>query len=165
MRMLLRGPAAPPPYDHTTIRGHTLDQLTHYALLVMEHRLGYKPLSLTVVQGSYTSANDASGGTHDGGGAVDLTAQDWQAKVHAGRAVGFAMWHRERLVRNGELVWPEHVHGVLIGNDKLSPQAKDQVAAYRNHRDGLVSNAPDNSWHPDPIPTFRMPTYRMEVHS
>jgi hypothetical protein len=97
----------------------------------------------------------ASGNTHDGGGAVDLTAANWQDKVHALRAVGFAAWHRPAIPG----LWGEHVHAVLIGNLKLSPQARAQVDAYRAHLDGLADHRPDNSWHPDPIPTFHMPAY------
>lgn len=164
MRQLLKGPLAPDPYARTTIRGgHTLDMLTHYALLVVERRLKYHPLSLDVLQGSYTSANESSGGTHDGGGAVDLSPLEWRPKVHALRAVGFAAWHRPELWRNGVRIWGEHIHAVLIGNDKLSPEARDQVEDYRHHRNGLADHAPDDSWHPDPIPVFSMPTYRMEV--
>ena len=164
MRQLLNSPLAPEPYQRTTARGgHMLDQVTHYALLTVEHRLGYRPMSLDVLQGSYTSDNPASGGTHDGGGAVDLSPTEHQAKVHALRSVGFAAWHRPKLVRNGKVVWNEHVHAVLIGNAKLSPAAQAQVADYRAHRDGLVSNLPDPTWHPDPIPIFHMPIYRMEV--
>lgn len=166
MRQLLNAPQAPDPYARTTVRGKVLDNLTHYALLTVEHRLGYKPGSLTVVQGSYNGGAgevDASGNTHDGGGAVDLTAQDWQAKVHALRAVGFAAWHRPELRRaDGSLVWREHVHAVLVGNAKLSPAAKDQVADYLRHRDGLATDQPDPTWHPDPQPRYTMPIYRME---
>lgn len=160
MRQLLGSPAAPKPYDRTRVRGgHQLDQLTHYALLTVEHRLGYSPLSLTVLQGSYNPGGvDVSGGTHDGGGAVDLTAQDWQAKVHALRAVGFAAWHRPELPGK----WGEHVHAVLIGNRELSPAAQAQVDAYRKGRNGLADDAPDHSWRPDPLPRYTMPLYRME---
>lgn len=162
IRQLVRGPLAPEPYAKTTQRnGKTLDQLTHYALMAVEHRLGYDLGSLTVVQGSYNRGGvGASAGTHDGGGAVDLTPVEWQHKVHAMRAVGFAAWHRPAIPG----LWSEHVHAVLIGNAKLSPAAKAQVDDYRHHRNGLADHAPDATWHPDPIPVFRMPVYRMETH-
>lgn len=147
---------APPPYGKTDIRGHTLDNLTDYALLAVEKKLGYNPRSLTIVQGSYNAGGvGASAGTHDGGGAVDLTPANWQDKVHALRAVGFAAWHRTAIPG----VWSEHVHCILIGNAKLSPAAAAQVVDYRNHRDGLADHGPDNTWHPDPIPTFHMPKW------
>ena len=155
---VLKGPGrAPQPYERTTVRGKTLDQLTHYALLAVEHRLGYRPLSLDVLQGSYNPGGvGASAGTHDGGGAVDLTPLEWQHKVRALRAVGFAAWHRPAIPG----LWGEHVHAVLIGNDKLSPAAQAQVRDYREHRNGLADHAPDPSWHPDPIPVFRMPYWK-----
>jgi len=144
------------PYALTTHDGKVVDEITRAALLECEERLGYP---LTVVQGSYQAldgnANDvaASAGTHDGGGVVDLLAWDWENKVHVLRAVGFAAWHRPAV----KGVWNEHIHAVLIGNKNLAPSAARQVVAYRDHRDGLKSNLPDNTWHPDPIPVFQMP--------
>jgi hypothetical protein len=139
------------PYAKTTHDGKVVDEITHQALLAVEKRLGY---TLTILQGSYNAGGvAASGGTHDGGGVVDLSAYDAQSKVHALRAVGFAAWYRAPLPG----VWGEHIHAVLIGNDKLSAQARSQVGAYYAHRDGLAGNAVDNSWHPKPIPVFRMP--------
>lgn len=160
MHQLLNGPLAPDPYDRTTIRdGKTLDMLTHYALLTVEHRLGFRPGSLTVLQGSYNKGGvKASAGVHDGGGAVDLTPQDWQAKVHAMREVGFAAWHRPAIPG----LWGEHVHAVLPGNKKLSPQARDQVTDYLRGRNGLADHAPDPTWHPSPPRQFTMPVYKME---
>lgn len=163
LHLLVKTPVSPDPYARTTVRnGKTLDNLTHYALLTVERRLKFKPGSLTVVQGSYnTGGVGASKGTHDGGGAVDLTPQDWQAKVHAMRAVGFAAWHRPAIPG----LWEEHVHAVLIGNAHLSPAAEAQVVSYMKHRNGLADDAPDPTWHPDPIPRYTMPVYRMEQHS
>lgn len=153
---------APLPYTRTTRTGQVIDELTNYALYAVERRLGYVGGSLTVIQGSYKAGDGApqSAGTHDGGGVVDLTEADHVAKVHALRAVGFAAWHRpENWDGRGGM---GHIHAVLIGNVKLAPEAKAQVEAYRAHRNGLADNAPDPTWHPDPIPTFRMPIYRTE---
>jgi hypothetical protein len=148
---------APPPYGRTDVRGHTLDNLTDYALLAVEAELGYDPRSLTILQGSYNAGGvGASAGTHDGGGAVDLSPVNAAAKVHALRKVGFAAWHR--LAIPG--VWGEHIHAVLVGNVRLSPAAAAQVVDYRNHRDGLAGHSADSTWHPTPIPTFHMPKYR-----
>ena len=135
------------PYKRTTHDGNTVNWRTKAMLLEMERRLGYE---LSVSQGSYNTGVSASAGTHDGGGAVDLSAFDWKNKVRAGRAVGFAMWHRPAIAG----LWPEHIHGIAIGDKEMSSGAAAQVVDYRNHRDGLASHAPDNTWHPDPIPTF-----------
>lgn len=149
--------AIPKPYEKTTIRnGKTLDELTNYALYAVEYELGYTRGSLTVVQGSYNAGGvSASAGTHDGGGACDLTAQNWEKKVRALRKVGFAAWHRP-------FNWDgrgggEHIHCELIGNAKLSLSAQAQVAQYRAHTDGLAFHRSDPTWHPNPIPTFEMP--------
>lgn len=146
------------PYAKTTHGGKVVDEITHQALLAVEKRLGYSPGSLTILQGSYnTGGVKASGGTHDGGGVVDLSAVDWRAKVHALRAVGFAAWYRPELWRNGVRIWGEHIHAVLVGNKRLSAQAQTQVGDYYKHLDGLAGHGPDNTWHPDPIPVFEIP--------
>lgn len=143
------------PYAKTTHDGKVVDEITHQALLAVEKILGYK---VTVLQGSYNPGGvGASGGTHDGGGAIDLAPADWENKVHALRQVGFAAWHRPELWRNGVRIWGEHIHALLIGNKMLSEQAKVQVSDYYRHLDGLVSRAPDNTWHPSPIPVFEIP--------
>jgi hypothetical protein len=141
----------PLPYDLTTHDGKRVDWLTKAALLAAEKRLGY---TLTVYQGSYNAgAVKASGGTHDGGGAVDLAAFDHERKVRVLRSIGFAAWYRPELPG----VWGPHIHAVLIGNLKLSDAAKKQVVAYRDFRDGLAGNKPDSTWHPNPIPVFQWP--------
>lgn len=151
---------APKPYARTTRDGKTLDQITNYALYAMERRLGYTPGSLTVVQGSYNKGGvGASAGTHDGGGAVDLTPVEWPAKVHAARMVGFAAWHRPAIPG----LWGEHIHMILIGNEKLSPAAAEQVDQYRRNLNGLADHAPDHTFHPNPIPTFHMPDHAQEL--
>lgn len=127
----------PDPYAKTTRDGKTLDLLTLGALERAEKRLGY---ALTITQGSYNAGGvSASAGTHDGGGVVDLMPWDWQNKVTALRAVGFAAWYRPAIPG----LWPSHIHAVLIGHGKLAPAAARQVDAYLGRRDGLKSNAPD----------------------
>jgi hypothetical protein len=129
-----------------------LNKRTVAALDVVHERLGYE---LTIVQGSYHKTTAASAGTHDGGGAVDLAPFEADKKVHAMRAVGFAAWHR--LPSQGD--WPEHVHGILRGDQELSPQAAAQIVSFDDHRNGLANNAADNTFHPDPKVTFDYPEY------
>lgn len=140
------------PYDLVKHDGKTVDRITHEALKEAERRLGYE---LTITQGSYTGGVDASAGTHDGGGVVDLAAFEAARKVRVLRNVGFAAWRR----MPSEGPWPEHVHAVLIGNKKLSPAARRQVEAYLANppRNGLKSNLIDRVDRPDPIPLFRWP--------
>lgn len=126
------------PYDLTVHDGRTVDWLTKSALLVAEERLGYP---LTILQGSYSRGVSQSAGTHDGGGVVDLAGYDAERKVRVLRQIGFAAWHRTP--RQGD--WGEHVHAVLIGNDKLSPAARAQVRAYiANTGNGLAGSLSDD---------------------
>lgn len=60
-----------PPYRRITRRGVDLDWRTWAAVLETEHRLRRR---LVLAQGSYNSGGvAASAGTHDGGGAVDVS--------------------------------------------------------------------------------------------
>ena len=128
-------------YDVVTFRGKRVDRMTRAALLQVERKLGYQ---LTIVQGSYNAGGVvASAGTHDGGGVVDLSANDWKRKVHALRSVGFAAWYRPELWRSGRKVWGSHIHAVLVGNAKLSSGAEDQVTEYLAGYDGLAGSGRD----------------------
>lgn len=123
-----------------TFRGVTLDARTRDMLAEVERLGGH----VTPTQGSYSRSVSASGGTHDGGGAVDLRATDLTKDqildtVRAGRMVGFAMWHRSP----DEGPWPEHIHGIAAGAPDLSGAASRQVAAYRRGLSGLASGRAD----------------------
>lgn len=132
-------------YTQTTHDGKVVDEITDQALVAVEKRLGY---TLTILQGSYHKGVGASAGTHDGGGVVDLSPYDWENKVRALRAVGFAAWHRPTLPG----VWSEHIHAVLIGNQKLSSAAQGQVIDYRNKRNGLANDGADDfPYHPNVV--------------
>lgn len=131
-------------YDRVKHDGKTVDKYTDYNIHLAEERLGYE---LSIVQGSYNKGVGASAGTHDGAGVIDLKPWDWQNKVRVLRELGFAAWYRP--YRKG--VWPAHIHAVLLGNEKASPLAKQQMTAYRNGRDGLAGNGRDTFWRPNPI--------------
>ncbi|WP_345528390.1 glycoside hydrolase family 25 protein [Nocardioides endophyticus] len=141
-------------FDRTTygdVRPKPVDWKTRAALEAAERRLGYR---LTVVQGSYNPGGvRQSGGTHDGGGVVDLLAWDWRRKVRVLRSIGFAAWYRPAI--SG--LWGAHIHAVLIDHGKLSASAAAQVASYRAGRDGLKGNRADTFWRPSPIPVFDYP--------
>lgn len=99
-----------------------------------------------VEQGSYSpGADPTSAGTHDGGGAVDLDAEELTAKqrtaaVRALRKVGFAAWLRTP--SQGD--WPLHIHAVAINDTDLARQAQEQVGDYFLGRNGLANNGPDD---------------------
>jgi len=102
-------------------------------------------VSLTATQGCYSGGVEASAGTHDGGGAVDLSASglnqgEKDAVLLAGRRVGFALWHRTPSQGN----WPYHFHGIAGGCPDLSSGARDQWNDFLAGRNGLANNAPDD---------------------
>ncbi|HEX5089433.1 MAG TPA: glycoside hydrolase family 25 protein [Nocardioides sp.] len=146
----------PKPFEKTTfgdIGPKVVDWKTRAALEEAERLLGYR---LTIVKGSYNTTDDASKGTHDKGGVVDLRPFDHERKVQVLRSIGFAAWRR--LPSEGP--WKEHIHAVLIDHGNLSAAAKTQVAAYRKGRNGLKNNAVDRTPRPHPIPVFTYPPKR-----
>jgi hypothetical protein len=107
-----------------------------------------------ITQGSYTPGVDASFGTHDGGGAVDLSIRDlnnWfnllydelPAIILSLRQAGFAAWVREQdELYNGS---PIHIHAVAIGDRDLSEAASAQLtgpAGYFRGYNGLPLDPP-----------------------
>jgi len=88
-----------------------------------------------VTQGSYTDQVEASFGTHAGGGAVDLSVMrqgtytvlydEIEPLIAALRLAGFAAWLRDL----DELYpgSPIHIHAIAIGDQHLSPAARDQL--------------------------------------
>lgn len=126
-----------------TYGGKQFDSRTAAMLREVEKITGER---LQFSQGSYNgNAVFASGGTHAGGGAVDVrtlplkTRRRKLAVVKAMRQVGFAAWLRPYAAN----VWGEHIHGIAAGAPDLSSAAAFQVKAYRNGRDGLAGNRPD----------------------
>jgi hypothetical protein len=128
----------------TTYTGKTVNQRTRNMLVSADAKV---PFSLVLSQGSYNPGGEAaSAGTHDGGGAVDISVsalsstQRWQA-VAALRTVGFAAWLRTPSQGN----WPYHIHAVAIGDTDLATGARNQVADYYVGKNGLASHAADNT--------------------
>jgi hypothetical protein len=108
---------------------------------------------LRPTQGSYSGGVSASGGTHDGCGAIDLAGQDAgmttamrNAIRDAMRQVGWAAWVRTPAQSD----WPYHIHGISVQpggkGDRgcLSSGAHGQVADYYEGRNGLAAGAPDD---------------------
>ena len=89
-----------------------------------------------IAQGSYSTSVAASGGTHSGGGAVDLSPSngDWSGAVRALRSIGFAAWHRTP----SQGPWGHHIHGIAIGDASASSSAKGQVRDFLRGGDGLA---------------------------
>lgn len=99
--------------------------------------------SRNVVQGSYSRGVGASAGTHDRGGALDLsvaglTAAQRGRLVRALREAGFAAWLRRRPTFTSD-----HIHAIAIGDPDLPASARRQVRDYLNGRDGLAGDRRD----------------------
>ena len=109
--------------------------------------------SLVITQGSYTSSNPSSAGTHDGGGVVDIsvtnltTTQRWQT-IKALRTVGFAAWLRNP--SQGD--WPYHIHAAAVSDPDLASAARNQIHDYYFGKNGLANHAAD-----DTPSAYRMP--------
>lgn len=131
------------PGSRTTFQGHPFNSRT-VAMLREAQRLAQVPL--VVEQGSYSPGEDpTSAGTHDGGGAVDLDAEELStsqrtALLTALRRVGFAAWLRNP----SQADWPWHIHAVAVNDTDLSRPAQKQVGQYYEGRDGLAGNRPDD---------------------
>jgi hypothetical protein len=124
-------------YTRVDINGSILNQRT-LSMLAHAQELYGGELDLTggaITQGSYSSAVSASFGTHEGGGAVDLSVlkpgtytvlwDDIDPLLQALRLAGFAAWLRAY----GELYSdsPLHIHAIAIGDRELSPAAQEQL--------------------------------------
>jgi hypothetical protein len=115
---------------------------------------------LRVTQGSYTTGEATSFGTHAGGGAVDISIRNptqtgevlWDetdAMVMALRRVGFAAWYRAP----GDLGpgSAAHIHAIAIGDRELSAAALAQLTGPQGYFRGLDGlPAEYGGPHPDP---------------
>lgn len=125
---------------HTVVQrqGYWLDQRTADFFDSVNKAM---PGGVKIIQGPFNKSVDASAGTHDGPGALDLKPVDQKYKNVAGykmleticRQRGGASWFRE---------WTNnfHVHVIVIGTKGLPTVAAKQVTSYLNSRDGLKSN-------------------------
>lgn len=141
------------PYGRTTFRGVTLNWRTAEMLVVAEKKISIAPLELS--QGSWSLAA-TSGGTHAGGGALDVRASkggnaftrtqldEIQLEL---RRIGFAAW--VRTPAQGD--WPYHVHAIAIGDRDMSDQAAQQVTWYKQGLNGLWPPAQGPDYGPAPI--------------
>jgi peptidoglycan hydrolase-like protein with peptidoglycan-binding domain len=123
--------------------GQQVNTRTSNMLAAAEAMLSW---SLVLSQGSYTSADPTSAGTHDGGGVVDVsvtsmtTTQRWET-VRALRTVGFAAWLRNP----SQGSWPYHIHAAAVSDPDLAPAASNQIHDYYFGKNGLANHAPDDT--------------------
>jgi hypothetical protein len=159
-----------PPDDYTRV-SVGLAQLNARTLFMLDHAStlyamqgGSGNLRSRITQGSYAGgAEVASFGTHDGGGAIDLSVRDTirggvladvEDLVYALRVAGFAAWLRET-----GLFYPNspvHIHAVALGDQELSEAAQLQIdgpGGYLRGLDGLIAEfgGPSSDPHVGPV--------------
>lgn len=142
-------------YERVVVNGWQLNKRTA-AMLEHAAALYGGELEITgyhITQGSYTTGEPASFGTHDGGGAVDLSVMrkgtytvlwdDVEPLILALRRAGFAAWLREY----GELSpdSPIHIHAIAVGDQYLSPSARDQLVGPFGYFRGYTGVPIENS--------------------
>ncbi len=147
-----------PPEDYTRIivggvvlNLRTLAMLDH-AQAIYSAGGGFLRFRSALVQGSYNVGGvSASFGTHDGGGAVDLSVRDAQTRqvlereigpmLDALRTAGFAAW-----LRDTDQLYPGspiHIHAIAIGDADLSPAARAQIDGEYGYLRGFNGLPPD----------------------
>jgi hypothetical protein len=143
----------PDDYARVLVNGEHLNDRT---LAMLDHAQalyradgGLLNFRTAIMQGSYNPGGvAASFGTHDGGGAVDLSVRDPQnhqimtaeiaPMLRALRFAGFAAW-----LRDTDLLYPGspiHIHAIAIGDAELSDAARQQIDGtfgYLRGYDGL----------------------------
>lgn len=138
--------------NDTSGRPLVVDHSTLAKLRLAEKRLGH---TFVIVQGSWRGEDgaDASAGTHDRGGVIDLRTRDLPARITPQEAVtalrraGLIAWYRT--TAQG---FDPHIHAIDHGNPDLAASAVRQVTAWRNGRNGLANNGPDDGAKV-PVPT------------
>ncbi|MEU3169315.1 peptidoglycan-binding protein [Streptosporangium sp. NPDC006930] len=131
------------PGARVSFGGGVVNARTRSMLVEANRLLGR---DLVLLQGSYNRGGDpTSAGTHDGGGAVDISVKGMSsatrtAAVRALRRVGFAAWLRSP----DQADWPWHIHAVAINDTDLSGQAQNQIGDYYLGLNGLSGRGPDD---------------------
>ena len=101
-------------------------------------------LSILLTQGSYSTTVSASGGTHDGGGVVDINVSGWNYTtiwnvLKAGRSMGGVAWYR-----TPSQGFAYHIHMLRADCTDLSPAARAQNVQYLNGQNGLANHGTDD---------------------
>ena len=147
----------PDDYRQISINGYAILNLRTLAMLDHAQALysaqgGIIRLRPAVMQGGYNNGwVAASFGTHDGGGAVDLSVRDLQTGqvlegeieplVMALRTAGFAAWLRDTdELYDGSVI---HIHAVAIGDAEISESARAQVDGEYGYLRGYNGLPPD----------------------
>jgi peptidoglycan hydrolase-like protein with peptidoglycan-binding domain len=126
-----------------TYHGALMNARTKAMLVAAEGRLGRQ---LAISQGSYNPGGvGASAGTHDGGGALDVSVEGMTAATRTNvalnlRKVGFAAW-----VRNPDQGdWGWHIHAIALADPDQSTGAQHQSGDYYLGMNGLANRGSDD---------------------
>ncbi|MEA5360184.1 peptidoglycan-binding protein [Amycolatopsis sp., V23-08] len=128
--------------SRVSYRGVTINTRTKAMLLAAEKIAG---ITVSLTQGSYNPGGvDASAGTHDGGGAMDISVSGMSATtrtnlIKALRQVGFAAWYRTPAQG-----FAYHVHAMAISDPDLSSGAQHQTGDYYLGQNGLAGRGADD---------------------
>ncbi|MFG1646813.1 peptidoglycan-binding protein [Amycolatopsis sp. NPDC049252] len=128
--------------SRVSYRGVTINTRTKAMLLAAENIAG---ITVSLTQGSYNPGGvDASAGTHDGGGAMDISVSGMSATtrtnlIKALRQVGFAAWYRTPAQG-----FAYHVHAMAISDPDLSSGAQHQTGDYYLGQNGLAGRGADD---------------------
>ncbi|WP_091674710.1 peptidoglycan-binding domain-containing protein [Amycolatopsis marina] len=129
--------------SRVTYHGRTMNTRTKAMLVEAERLLGRQ---LSVTQGSYNPGGvGGSAGTHDGGGALDLSVQGMTSGTRTDvvrklRNVGFAAWLRTPAQGN----WAYHIHAIAVNDPDQSSAAQHQAGDYYLGYNGLANRARDD---------------------
>lgn len=147
-----------PPEDYTrTFIGYA--EMNARTLFMLEHahnlyrsRGGLFSLRDGITQGGYTGgALAASFGTHDGGGALDISVRSpldfsilWDEiplMLDSLRVAGFAAWlRRPDELYAGSVI---HIHAIAVGDAELAPAARAQIDGDYGYLRGYNGLPPD----------------------
>ncbi|MGB8020740.1 MAG: hypothetical protein WCF04_05885, partial [Candidatus Nanopelagicales bacterium] len=136
--------------DRVTIAGHTLTRRV-WALLDDARRAADLPEGAArVMQGSFNASVGASAGTHDGGGAADLSIRGLTEKQQLQLVDQLCRRNGCAWIRAAKYGWTgdPHIHVIVRDEPGLSKSAAGQVAAYDRGLNGLANRRGDP--HPRP---------------
>ena len=128
--------------SQVTYHSKTLNTRTKAMLVAAEGIYGSQ---VVLTQGSYNAGGvDASAGTHDGGGAMDISVSGMSSTnrnnlLKALRNVGFAAWYRTPAQG-----FDYHIHAMAISDPDLSSGAQHQTGDYYLGMNGLAGRGSDD---------------------
>lgn len=138
-------------YDHLSVEGETINRrtLAYYRQVQKIYGLLGGTGTIRLVQGSFSNGS-LSGGTHRGGGAMDLmlsieTSSNYKKLEKASRMCMGAGFYRTPA--DG---FDPHCHIIVLGDKTMSDAAAKQVIDYHKGLNALASHLrePSTKWRP-----------------